>query len=268
MAQQNEWNRGWNRQTGNVNTTVNATWPNFWTTSVSVLRFFRTHDAKLTRGGPLMMSPHGWTVNANIGNSAASQTRWTGHVAASENELGSMWRRADGTFSFRPGPRWQLSVAPSYDRQIDPQQYVSTLAGGRPDTYGSRYIFAYIERSTVATEFRMGFTLKPDVNLDVYAEPFAASGRYYDYGELAAPSSLDRIRYGTAGTTLNVLENGDRTVASRRFELHAEESRLQRALVSEQRGAALGMAARQHDVCGVAAESRRERSCRDARRIG
>ena len=58
----------------------------------------------------------------------------------------------------------------------------------------------------------MGFTLKPDVNVDIYAEPFAASGRYYDYGELLAPSSMQRIVYGTAGTTLDVMANGDRAV--------------------------------------------------------
>ena len=81
---------------------------------------------------------------------------------------------------------------PSYDRVHDAQQYVSTLSGGRPETFGSRYVFAYIERSTFATEFRMGFTLKPDLNLDVYAEPFASSGRYYDYGELLSlPASSD-----------------------------------------------------------------------------
>ena len=212
VSQQNEWNRGWDRQTGNATTTVSATWRNFWTSSVSVVRFFRTRDVKLTRGGPLMMGPRGWTVNASAGNSSASQTRWTGNAAASENELGGTWRRAAGTFSFRPGPRWQLSVAPSYERLVDAQQYVSTLSGGRADTYGSRYVFAYIDRSTVSTEFRMGFTLKPDVNLDVYGEPFAASGRYYDYGELLAPSSIQRIVYGTAGTTLDLLANGDRAV--------------------------------------------------------
>jgi hypothetical protein len=177
-----------------------------------VSRLFRTHDAKLTRGGPLMATPHGWSVNANIGNSATSQTRWTGNAAASENELGGMWRRVTGTFSFRPGPRWQLSVAPSYERLVDAQQYVSTLSNGRAATYGSRYVFAHIDRSTFSTEFRTSFTLKPDVNLDVYSEPFAASGRYYDYGELLAPSSLERIVYGTEGTTLGLSPNGDRVV--------------------------------------------------------
>jgi hypothetical protein len=221
LSQQNEWNHGWNRQSGNATSTVNVTWLNFWTSSVSVGRVFRTRDAKLTRGGPLMMTPHGWTVNASMGNSATAQTRFTGNVAVSENELGGILRRVAGTFAFRPGPRWQLSVVPSYERHVDAQQYVSTLNGGRAETYGSRYVFANIERSTFATELRMGFTLKPDVNLDVYAEPFAASGRYYDYGELLAPSSLQRITYGGAGTTLDVNADGDRfvTIGSSAFTL-------------------------------------------------
>src|SRR4029079_5903943 len=92
------------------------------------------------------------------------------------------------TFAFRPGPRWELSATPFYDRVTDAQQYVSTITGGGPvETFDNRYVFAYIDRSTTSTELRAGFTVRPDMNLDVYAEPFAASGRYYDFGELVAP---------------------------------------------------------------------------------
>ena len=91
-------------------------------------------------------------------------------------------------------------MSPFYDRVTEPQQYISTLSGGRPETYDSRYVFAFIDRSTMSMEYRLGLTLKPDVNLDVYAEPFAASGRYYDYGELLEPASRDRLTYGTSGT--------------------------------------------------------------------
>ena len=107
-----------------------------------------------------------------------------------------------------------MSAEPFFDLTTEPQQYVQALAGGRPETYGSRYIFAFIDRSTVSTRFRLGLTVKPDVNLDVYAEPFAASGRYYDYGELAAPRSRERILYGTEGTTLVVNADGSRSVAA------------------------------------------------------
>ena len=112
----------------------------------------------------------------------------------------------------RPGPRWQFSVSPFYDRVTEPQQYISTLSGGRAETYGNRYVFAFIDRSTASIEGRLTLTLKPDVNLDVYAEPFAASGRYYDYGELSAPGSRDRLRYGTSGTSLRVNADGSQVV--------------------------------------------------------
>ena len=112
----------------------------------------------------------------------------------------------------RPGPRWQFSVSPFYDRVTEPQQYVSTLSGGRPITYDNRYVFAFIDRSTVSMECRLTLTLKPDVNLDVYAEPFAASGRYYDYGELLAPGSRERLKYGTSGTVLTVNPDGSQVV--------------------------------------------------------
>jgi hypothetical protein len=112
----------------------------------------------------------------------------------------------------RPGPRWQVSAEPYYELLTEPQQYIATLSGGRPETYGSRYVFAFIDRTTVSTQFRLGLTVKPDMNIDVYAEPFAASGHYSDYGELLAPRSRDRLLYGTNGTSLTVHADGSRTV--------------------------------------------------------
>ena len=214
VSQSNEWNHGWNRQTGLLSTTVNLTWANFWTTSVTAGRNLLTNNATLTRGGPLMRMPAGWTMSGSFGNNPSAQTRFTGSVNASQNDLGGKTRRAIGTLAFRPGPQWQLSIAPTYERLTDAQQYVSTLDGGRPVTYGNRYVFSYIDRSTASTEFRLGFTLRPDVNLDVYAEPFAASGRYYDFGELLAPGSLERIFYGSDGTSSTTLDNGDRVVSA------------------------------------------------------
>ena len=60
---------------------------------------------------------------------------------------------------------------------------------------------------------RASFTLKPDLNLDIYAEPFASSGDYYALGELTAPKSIDRIQYGRdAGTQVSLDADGNQTV--------------------------------------------------------
>jgi hypothetical protein len=149
-----------------------------------------------------------------VSNRATSRTRVTGSAHFETNDDGLDVKRMSGNFSMRPGPRWQITVAPFYDRVTEPQQYISTLSGGRPETYNSRYVFAYIDRSTASMAGRLGLTLKPDVNLDVYAEPFAASGHYYDYGELLVPASRERLKYGTSGTTLTINPDGSQVVGA------------------------------------------------------
>ncbi len=192
-----EWDFGGNRQSLRVEPGVELTWGNFWTTSVLVRTSLRTTNSRLTRGGPLMGTPQDWYSKATLGNRATAQTRWSGAVEVGADEDGGITRRSNASFSFRPSPQWQLSMTPSYERLIYTQQYVTTLRGGRSATFSNRYVFAAIERSTFATQFRMNYTFKPDVNLDVYAEPFAASGRYYDYGELLAPGGRQRLQFGT-----------------------------------------------------------------------
>jgi len=52
-------------------------------------------------------------------------------------------------------------------------------------------VFASVNRATYSTQWRVNYTFKPDLTLDVYAEPFAASGAYGPTEELAAPRSSE-----------------------------------------------------------------------------
>jgi hypothetical protein len=69
-----------------------------------------------------------------------------------------------------------------------------------------------VDRSTYSTEIRLNYTFKPDLTLDLYAEPFAASGRYDQFGELAAARTRLLRTYGSDGTTLTTLPGGDLVV--------------------------------------------------------
>ncbi len=213
LSQNNEWNYGLNRQSGNTRAEVNATFLNFWTTTLATGPDFQTLNGRLTRGGPLMATARGWTTTARLRSRAAAKTVWNGNFTATTDDAGGRALNLAGGLSVRPGARWQLSLNPTYFRETDSQQYVTALGGGRSETYDQRYIFAFIDRSTFSTQFRLGYTLKPDLNLDIYAEPFAASGRYYDFGELSAPGSLQRRVYGTDGTTVSLQPDGSRIVA-------------------------------------------------------
>lgn len=213
LNQGNEWNFDGNRQAGSAGLNVNVTWLNFWTSSISYSRNFRTESASLTRGGPLMGGPARWSSNLNVGTPPTAETGWSGAMSFSGDELGAHSFSTNMRLTVQPGPRWQLSARPSHSRSTSSQQFVTTLDGGRPETFGSRYIFGYIDQTQYAMEFRLSFSLKPEVNLDIYAEPFTASGHYYDHGELRAPGSLDRITYGEDdGTGVAIDEEGRRTV--------------------------------------------------------
>jgi hypothetical protein len=212
VSQTNDWTRAGDRQIGTLRGEASLTFLNFSTATLSTGPNSRIQSATLTRGGPLMGGPGGWTTTATLRNRAAARTVWTAAATAATDEFGGRTTSFGGSLSLRPGARWQLSLAPTYVRQTDSRQYVTTLGGGRPETYGQRYVFSFIERSTLSTQLRLGFTLKPDINIDLYAEPFAASGRYYDFGELPASRARELRVYGTNGTTVSRQPDGSRVV--------------------------------------------------------
>ena len=199
--QNNEWTFGRERATKSVNIYTNQTWRNFWTSQATLTRNFLRYDSHLTRGGPLMALPPGWNLNVQLRNRSGSNTTWSFDFTTAANDDGGLNNRLIGRVGFRPGPRWQLSVNPTVQRQVEAQQYLATLPGGSPATFGSRYVFGAVDRSTYSAQFRLGYTFKPDLNLDLYAEPFAASGRYSNIGELLIPGTRLRRGYTAAETT-------------------------------------------------------------------
>lgn len=209
---QNEWNYGGDLQRGQVRPQVRLTWPNFWETEFTTTFNPRVQDERLTRGGPTMQKPRDWLTEIQVQSSSASETRGRLELGYGRTEDGGLTFRTETSLSMQPSPGWLLSVNPSYERRVETQQYVTTINGGGAQTYGRRYMFGHIDRSTYSAEIRMNYTFKPDLNLDLYAEPFTASGRYVQFGELEAARGRALRIYGTDGTTVTPLADGSRLV--------------------------------------------------------
>ncbi|MBQ02380.1 MAG: hypothetical protein CL477_17055 [Acidobacteria bacterium] len=205
----------------NVGANSRVTFLNFWSTSFNLTRYFRGQDAQLTRGGPAMGVPLGWSANWSLRNRAGSQTRWSGSANYQSNELADNTWRVGASLSVRPSPSLQLSVEPSFRNEHGTRatfsgpinrQYLTTLSGGRPETFGNRYVFGLPDRTTLSMQMRVSYTFKPDLTLDVYAEPFAASAQYDAFGETALPGARDLRIYGEDGTTISRLLDGSYVV--------------------------------------------------------
>lgn len=212
LASENRWNFGDVKLFGALRTDIEAVWNNYWETAFTAWVDYRGQSHSLTRGGPLMGTGQAWVVIGRLSNNSSSTTHWRGRVYYGENELGEQTYRFSGGVSFRPGPRWQLSVDPNYLRAINPRQYITVRRGEGPSgTYGDRYVFSFIDRSTFLAQLRLSYAFTPDLTLETYAEPFAASGHYHGFGELPAARSRELRVYGVADST-SLRRNPDGTV--------------------------------------------------------
>ena len=201
----------------NLTSENSFTFLNFWRTELDVTRYFRGQDAQLTRGGPVMAVPLGWNANWSLRSRAGSETQWSGDVSYQSNELGDATWRYSGGLSIRPSPSLELSIEPEYRNERGTRgtfsgpinrQYLTVLPGRRPEVFGQRYIFGVPDNTQLSMQLRASYTFKPDLTLDVYAEPFAASGRYDRFGETLAARDPGLRIYGTDGTTIERLPDG------------------------------------------------------------
>ncbi len=220
------WNYGGDHLISQGRLRIQSTWKNFWSTGLFVGGRRHGLSDDLTRGGPLMGLPRGYTGGANIATNPAGDIFSHAWIETWWDQANSRGAVLGGGFTWRLGDRWELGLNPFYSRERDPRQYLATLDDGPPLTYGKRYIFGTIERTTLSLQTRVNFALTPDVTLEIYAEPFAASGHYLEFGQLEAPGSSEINRYGANGTDID-RENGlwHVTTADSSFSFRADDFR-------------------------------------------
>ena len=174
------------------------TLPNFWEVEIGGASHRPIQDERLTRGGPSMEKPgelagqHRAVEQRGGRNAGRSGLRVRPHGGRRPDVRGR--QRADDAAELRSG---SCRSAPRTSGRSTRSSTYPRLTGGSAATYGGRYIFAHVDRSTYSMEVRLNYTFKPDLTLDFYGEPFAASGRYA-IGDLRGDTCRRRGRRLTA----------------------------------------------------------------------
>ncbi|MCP3139298.1 DUF5916 domain-containing protein [Pyxidicoccus xibeiensis] len=201
LALSNNWNYGGVRQTTSLSSTVGLTFPNFWTASVTGTYLPRALSDVLTRGGPLMQTGQGMTFLGSLENAFSATTRWSLEGEVWRYETGSHGYVLGGSLSVQPNRRLRLAVEPGLSSFTEEPQYVATVGGGREQTFGRRYVFGAVDRRELFARLRADFFVTPNLSVELYAEPFASSGKYRRFGELLQPRGRALLRYPEDGIT-------------------------------------------------------------------
>ena len=164
----------------------------------------------LTRGGPLMATDWGGHLGIGFFSPSGYPTQWRAAISGDLGDTEPSGANISGAIVMRPTPRLRFDLGPTLSLIHDPRQYVTTIADpdAGNDTYGSRYIFATIDRHEASMDIRARVAFTPELTFDLYAQPFVSTGEYSAIGQLSAPrthnlhiySDIQRVA-GTAYVT-------------------------------------------------------------------
>ena len=98
----------------------------------------------------------------------------------------------------RLGTRTTLEVGVSFERRSDDTQWVRNFGATFSDTV--HYTFAALAQNIVEIEARASVTLTPTLSVQLYAQPFVASGAFADWREMVDARNRSYVaRYAPYG---------------------------------------------------------------------
>jgi hypothetical protein len=106
-----------------------------------------------------------------------------------------------------------VSFGPSYYTGRTYAQYVESVEDPTATAfYGSRYVMANLDQRTLGLDTRVSVTFTPRMTLELYAQPFFASGNYFRFKEYVAPRTTETAVYGEDRGTIQQVTASDGAV--------------------------------------------------------
>jgi hypothetical protein len=157
-----------------------------------------TFDALRTRGGVVVRNAGYNYFSGSVNGDSRQRVTWDAGGDYAKDITDHGWS-GDGyaTLTIKPRENVRLSFGPSYSRGIDPRQFVANVADPTATRFGGlRSVFAELDQQSLSMNTRLNATFSPTLTLELFAQPFLASGRYSNLAEYAAPRTSDVLLYG------------------------------------------------------------------------
>ena len=179
-----------------------GTLQNYWTYRAALFVASAGVSDQATRGGPLVRLPWNWSSDQSVGSDDRKRffVNVNGHLEGNDEDS---WARSLGVgLNYRPASNLTLSVVPAYSRSHAFNQYVTAFDdASATGTFGRRYVFSELEQRSFELGTRADWTLSSRLSLQLYLQPFIASGDFHDYHSLERARTRDYAPVDATGIT-------------------------------------------------------------------
>ncbi len=172
--------------------------PNYWNLRTFVIHDVPSFDDRLTRGGPVVKRAGYDLANVEVSTDARSTVVFDFVVQATRG-IGDPTHsiKLSPGLALKPAANIFIQLSPTYRTDEDAAQYVTAIPDPTAtEFYGTRYVFGFIRTKTISLDTRVNWTFTPNLTLQLYAQPFIASGDYTSFREFAAPRTSRKLVYG------------------------------------------------------------------------
>ncbi len=192
------------------------TFPNYISVNTFVIKHPPTIDALRTRGGVAVKSSGYNFINLSVNGDSRQRISWDFGADQAQDITDEGWA-GDGYVELivKPAENLRISFGPSFSRSIEPKQFVTNVTDATATAFGGqRNVFASLDQHSVSMNTRINATFTPQLTLELFAQPFLASGSYSDLKQYVAPRSGDALIYGRDVGTLTEHRDSKGTLVS------------------------------------------------------
>ena len=183
---ENHWTTGGLPTGFTVLTHSSAELANFWTTSLTwtASQLGETHCVSCTRGGPAVRVSPNHRLGITLDLDARRAIKPAFDLQLTRGSEGRSWaRQFSAGIVGRVGTRTSVELGGSFERRVEDSQWVTNAGALFSDTI--HYTFARLDQHILALTARANVTLTPTLSVQLYAQPFIATGAWADWRELA-----------------------------------------------------------------------------------
>jgi hypothetical protein len=147
-------------------------------------RLTESYCDRCTRGGPPLRASRGFYPWGGFNTDSRKKLSGGFWVNMSRADEGKTKRTSlDPYIRLRPASHMEVRLSTGFGRSHNNTQWF----GNFTDSVGvTHYSFAHLDQQTTSMSIRVNYTMTPNLTLELYGQPFRATGEYSDFREISA----------------------------------------------------------------------------------